>query len=89
MEGARTITIDKVALANRTGKAVTVFLLPDVGTYTLAAGGVQEFACAFVKGFALSAGGRQHKAICGKAYAIRRGAHGLEIVESGPAGDRP
>ena len=80
-EGTRVVPIDKVVLGNRLKEAVKVILLPDVGSYELAGGDAEEFACGIVKGFALSADGTQYRAACGKRYAVTRGSHGLEIVE--------
>lgn len=88
-EGERVVPIDKVVLGNRLNQPVNVFLLPDVGTYELRGGSVQEFACAIVKGFALSAEGTKFKAECGKRYTITQSSQGLEIVELMLNGDRP
>ena len=88
-EGERVVPIDKVVLGNRLNGSVTVFLLPDLGTYKVAGGTVEEFACAIVKGFALSAGGTKFKADCGKHYAITQRTDGLVIIELVLNTDRP
>ena len=88
-EGERVVPIDEVVLGNRLNEAVTVFLLPALGTYKLGAGTAEEFACAIVKGFALSANGTKFKADCGKRYAITQHADGVTIVEVALTPDRP
>jgi hypothetical protein len=88
-EGERVVPIDKVVVGNRLNGAVTVFLIPDLGTYKLGAGAAEEFACAIVKGFALSANGTKFKADCGKRYAITQHAEGVTIVEVVLTTDRP
>jgi hypothetical protein len=88
-EGERVVPIDKVVLGNRLDGPVTVFLLPDLGTYQIAGGAVDEFACAIVRGFALSAGGTKFSVECGKRYAITSHADGLAIVEVVLNKDRP
>jgi hypothetical protein len=88
-EGERVVPIDKVVLGNRLNGAITVYLLPDLGTYQVGGGTAEEFACAIVKGFALSAGGTKVKAECGKRYAITPRTDGLAIVEVVLNADRP
>jgi hypothetical protein len=88
-EGQRVVPIDKVVLGNRLRTVVTVYLLPDLGTYDLNGGTAEEFACAIVKGFALSANGTKFKAECGKRYAVTPRAAGPTIVEVVLNSDRP
>ena len=83
------VPIDKVVLGNRLNEPVTVFLLPDLGTYQLGGGTAEEFACAIVKGFAVSASGTKFKADCGKRYAVTQRADGLAIVEVVLTKERP
>jgi hypothetical protein len=88
-EGQRVVPIDKVVLGNRLEGPVTVFLLPDLGTDQIAGGAAGEYACAIVKGFALSAGGTRFGVECGKRYAITSHPDGLTIVEVVLNKDRP
>jgi hypothetical protein len=88
-EGERVVPIDKVVLGNRLNGAVTVYLLPDLGTYQVAGGTAEEFACAIVKGFALSADGTKFNAECGKRYAVTQRADGLAIIEIVLNANRP
>ncbi len=88
-DGERVVPIDKVLLSNRLSDPVGVLLLPDVGTYQLGGGKAQEFACAIVKGFALSADGTKYQADCGKHYAVTKHGQALAIVELVLNKDRP
>jgi hypothetical protein len=88
-DGQRVVPIDKVVLSNRLRTAVTMYLLPDLGTYDLAGGTAEEFAWAIVKGFALSADGAKFKAECGKRYAVRSQGGSSTIVEVVLNSDRP
>ncbi len=88
-EGERVVPIDKVLLNNRLNEPVNVLLLPDIGTYQLGGGKAQEFACAIVKGFALSADGTKYRADCGKHYAVTKHGQTLDIVELILNKDRP
>jgi hypothetical protein len=85
----RVVPIDKVVLNNRLRASVTVYLLPDLATYELAGGSAEEFACAIVKGFALSADGTRYKAECGKRYAVTSQGGSPRIVEVVLNSDRP
>ena len=88
-DGERVVPIDKVLLSNRLNDPVRVLLLPDVGTYELGGGKAQEFACAIVKGFALSADSTKYRADCGKHYTITKHGQALDIVELILNKDRP
>jgi len=88
-DGERVVPIDKVLLSNRLNDPVSVLLLPNVSTYELAGGEAQEFACAIVKGFALSANGTKYRTDCGKHYAVTKHGQALDVVELILNKDRP